>query len=420
MLPLRLKKSKEFFTILLGLIIFGMLANVAIMNILPNVVTNQLIQNHLLSLIQVEALLSNSNFSYFLGLVFAGIFFDFVEMRKAFLTTFIFATIGVYLLGHSINFSILTASTILLRLSSALMLIGILKQIFMILTKKNFAIFIGFFLPISIIVERYSNPVLVSMLQVISLKQISLIFILIVILSFLGIFWVTQHFAKANSLSMEAKLFVVKKLLGNSNLWITAAIAFLIASYSLFETLYGPLFLIQAAHYSTQDMSAIMVWFYYGIFLGTPIACVISQWIKNRKIFLFIGPVVSGICIAFILCHIPNQMILSTVLFLFGFFISTSAILYLVICDISTWMNCGSAVSCILIFKQLGSSSFSFMLLSHLLGFIVLEPLLKHIDRVCISWAHPLMAMPLLLVLAGFGALLLKPKANFLEHDEHI
>ncbi|PCI37701.1 MAG: MFS transporter [Thiotrichales bacterium] len=106
----------------------------------------------------------------------------------------------------------------------------------------------------------------------------------------------------------------------------------MVAPIAGFTELWGVPFFMQAAHLSRPEAAGISSIVFMGIALGGPINGWISGIIGKRKPLMFVGAIGACLCL-FTVLHIPqmNLMLLSVLLFMFGFFTSSMLLAFVLV-----------------------------------------------------------------------------------------
>ncbi len=129
---------------------------------------------------------------------------------------------------------------------------------------------------------------------------------------------------------------LMKVLKSRQSWWLAAYSGFAFAPVMIFGGLWGVSF-ISEAYNLNQGLSAQMVsLIFIGFAIGAPIFGWFSDWIGRRNIVMFWGTLLSLICITVVI-YAPSisQWLLTFMLFLFGFFISSFLLCFTMIREIN-------------------------------------------------------------------------------------
>lgn len=155
---------------------------------------------------------------------------------------------------------------------------------------------------------------------------------------------------------LKGSLRIVK----NPQIWINGLIGCLLyLPTSVFAELWGIPFLSQALHFSPSAAANAISLIFLGWATGGPIAGLISDVLKQRRLPMTIGAVMAAILFSIVLYvpHVPVYAV-CIIFYLFGFFSSAQVIIFAVGREISSSKTSGTAIALTNMFVMIGGVIF--------------------------------------------------------------
>ena len=150
------------------------------------------------------------------------------------------------------------------------------------------------------------------------------------------------------------------RIVRNPQIWINGLIGCLLyLPTSVFAELWGIPFLSQALHFSSSAAANVVSLIFLGWATGAPIAGLISDILKQRRLPMTIGAVMAAILFSIVLYvpHVPVYAV-CIIFYLFGFFSSTQVIIFAVGREISSSKASGTAIALTNMFVMIGGVIF--------------------------------------------------------------
>lgn len=150
------------------------------------------------------------------------------------------------------------------------------------------------------------------------------------------------------------------RIVRNPQIWINGLIGCLLyLPTSVFAELWGIPFLSQALHFSPSAAANAISLIFLGWATGGPIAGLISDVLKQRRLPMTIGAVMAAILFSIVLYvpHVPVYAV-CIIFYLFGFFSSTQVIIFAVGREISSSKASGTAIALTNMFVMIGGVIF--------------------------------------------------------------
>ncbi|MCP4179113.1 MAG: MFS transporter [bacterium] len=299
----------------------------------PSVLLKPISENLHLNLVHVGNVMSVYFPIYAISQLPAGYLLDKFGVRRVLSIACIIVSLGLILTAKSTGYDLLLAGRVLIAIGSAFAFIGTLKVAAMWLTPKLFPIAVGLTNTIGVLGGMFGQGLFSKMIENYdwrtSLWYISYfgIGLAVVLLLFLR----TKN--KNITLEPSQKLkFTDLKILKMPQLWFVAIYAGIMVGtvVNAFSELYDVLFLQYNYNISSEQAAMISTMIFIGIACGGPSHGFISNFLKNRKIWLVICNIIT-ICI-FALIVIGAKFFpvwsLYFIYFFLGFFVSSMLVAF--------------------------------------------------------------------------------------------
>lgn len=382
---MRLTRSEQFyawFVCGLGALFYGY---EFYLRILPSVMTQDLMQAFKLSAASLGGLSTFYYLAYTPMQAVVGVLMDRYGPRRLLVFAIAMCVFGSYLFGSTTTVWIAEIGRFLVGFGSAFAFVGAMKLATIWLPRERFAFAAGLITTIGMLGPIIGDNTLTFFVNIYGWK--ATIFIaagLGIALAICIIFFIQPR--SKSPLARKMRLHIpslwmafkgLGRLILRKELWATGLIGcFMFLLISLFGSLWGIPFLETSYHISNIHAGELNSLVYIGWAVGGPIIGLISNRIHLRRRPIFIGALLSCVCILAIL-YIPNLPIpvLSLFIFLSGAFASAQILVFPVASELSPLSLTATAIALINMFTMFGG------IVQWLTGI-----LLVHFDSV-----HPLM-----------------------------
>lgn len=147
----------------------------------------------------------------------------------------------------------------------------------------------------------------------------------------------SKYHLQVNLAPSESNLWdSCKAVFKNKQSWLLSIYSgFAFAPVTIFGGLWGVSFISEAFSLSKIDSANIVSLLFIGFAVGAPIWGWFSDYIGNRKSLMYVGTIIATICFSLVLYTVESTLILSILMFLFGFFISSFLICFTMITEIN-------------------------------------------------------------------------------------
>ncbi|WP_058528155.1 MFS transporter [Legionella londiniensis] len=262
-----------------------------------------------------------------------GMLMDRFGPRKLLTFACICCTIGSFMFTYSSSMLIAGSGRFLVGFGSSFAFVGVLSLAMHWLPRRYFSLVAGLITTLGMMGLVYGEVKLTELVVVIGLQRV--LFLMVFFGAFLSIFIyliVRDGPGGIEVKSQPLRVFFnhVLKVLMSPQVWLIGLVgACLYTSLSVFGELWGKTYLEQAHHLTKLQAAKTVSAMFLGWAVGAPVAGYLSDASGKRVLPLFIGALMSLICICIVL-YWPglSYASLNILLFLYGFFSATEIIVF--------------------------------------------------------------------------------------------
>ncbi len=325
-----------------------------LLRIEPSIMVQQLMHKYDVNAAGLGLLVSLYYIAYTPMQLFVGMITDRYGPRRVLTGAIMLCAIGALVFYYAANIYLAGAGRFLIGFGSAFAFVGVLKLGTIWLPRKRFALFAGLATALGM-VGAMVGDVELSLLVGVTGWEKTLFYSGIAGLLLMPMIWFVvrdrpahvSHRQEVNALSYKETFSALKKIFKNRQLWMVGFVgAMLFMSLSVFAELWGYQFLEQVYHLSSERAAETNSLVFMGWLFGAPFMGWLSDRIGVRKTPLIFGCVLS--CMTFlVIVYVPSLplMVLSVLLFLFGFFSSTEVLCFAMAKDRSLIKVAGTALA---------------------------------------------------------------------------
>lgn len=302
------------------------------LRISPGVMTNNLMASFRIDATAVGLLSGFYYYAYASMQIPVGILLDTFGIRRLLTIAAIFVAFGCYLFANSNQFWQAELGRVLMGIGSAFSFIGVLKLATNWFAEEYFAMVIGLTNTLGVLGAIGGEAPLANFVKSIGWRQSMFVAMTVGIVIALLIFFFVRDYPRHAPKGIRqdhdhAKHFWsgLVRILTSREAWLAAIVGgLMVAPVSAFTELWSVPFLQLAHHLSKTDAALIASFMFIGIAIGGPTHGFISGKLGRRKPIIWCGALGALICLsAAIYLSISSVIVLSGILFLFGFFTSS-------------------------------------------------------------------------------------------------
>lgn len=296
----------------------------------------------------------------------SGVIMDRYNPRWVLTLSALLCTVGAFVFATFLSLPAAFFGRILMGVGSAFGFIGALKLAALWLPKKHFALFAGIATALGTIGAVVADILLSRVVVVLGWRKAVYLTVYVsiglTVLLFLLIrdkpSWVVQ--VPRSYFSWKHTWGRVLELLKNWRFWMAGFVGcFLFLPISVFASLWGVNFMIQAYHLPPAEGATAVALLFIGSALGFPFAGWFSDRIQNRRVPLFIG-ISSTFVLTLILIYVPGLplSVALSLLFLIGFCVGPQALIFAIAREISPPRSTGISTAATNFIVTIGAAIF--------------------------------------------------------------
>jgi len=326
-----------------------------LLRVSPSVMTQELMQTYHLTAISFGNLSSVYYYVYVPMQLFVGLLLDKYGPRRLLTLAVLVCAVGTYFFAAGYSLWVAQIGRFMVGFGSAFAFVGVLKLATIWLPPHRFALVSGFTLALGMMGGMLGDVALTSLVQLQGWKQTCYLAAIVGVLLTFIIYSIVRdenpRLPPAKHLSDLHNVVLIwseiKKILFNPQIWINGVIGCLLyLSLSAFAELWAIPYLEQASNFKSDDAAAASSMVFLGWAIGGPIMGWFSDFIRQRRLLLTMGSVVSAVLIAVVL-YAPNvsaRMVMA-ILFVCGLFSSSQILVFSVSREISPVTLSGTALA---------------------------------------------------------------------------
>jgi MFS family permease len=288
-------------------------------------------------------------YAYLLMQLPGGVLLDNVKLRLLLPLSILVCTLGAYLFALSPNLLLAQFGRFLIGLGGAFSAIGTMKLISMYFPANKFAYVSGLMMTCGMLGAVGGQAPLAYLSNLLgwqyALLACCLGGVVLSLLMFMGLNE-KQTARKTTQLSMKELASHLKELMRNPQCWLLGLFSGLaFAPVSAFGGLWGVPFLAGKMSLTTTQAATMTSLLFIGFAIGCPLSGHLSDRIGSRKPLMCLGTALSGIVLMIILYYpLHSVWLMTTLLFLFGFFTSFFFLSFAMIREINALLISGTAI----------------------------------------------------------------------------
>ena len=307
-----------------------------ILRIIPSVMIHPLMHQFSVGAAEIGLLSAFYFYSYTPLQIPSGIIIDKFDRRLVLTISAAFCAIGAFVFAYADSMAMIFIARMMMGVGSAFAFVGALKLAAAWLPPKSFALFTGLATSFGTLGAIFTDVFLSRAVHRFGWQHTSLfvayiglaLAVLILIFVRSKPVWFEGFSEDYKSWSnIGARLWAMIK---NWRLWVNGIVgALLFMPVSVFASLWGVAFLIEAHHWTPSEAASATALVFLGTAIGCPIAGWVSDKIKNRRLPILIGTVGTGLSLS-ALIYLNSVGVVEglVLLFLIGFFVGPQVLVF--------------------------------------------------------------------------------------------
>lgn len=275
---------------------------------------------------------------------------------------------GTYLFASTHFLGVAELGRFLVGFGSAFAFVGVLKLATIWLPPKRFAIVSGLTMALGMIGGLTGENLLTSLVAKVGWRYASFYSAAFgVALTALMVLFLKDGFKCGTAAKNDKQLPDMKSaftglfsIIKNKQMWVNGLIGGLLyLPTSAFAEMWGPSFLMRAYEYTEKQAAATVSMVFLGWAIGGFMVGWISNRIKQRRLPLTIGSMVSAVLLALVF-YLPgfSPMTLGFIFLVFGIFSSAQVLVFTIGHEISCSKSAGTAIALTNMFVMMGGALF--------------------------------------------------------------
>lgn len=325
-----------------------------LLRIEPSVMVTELMRDFSLTAAEFGLITSLYYFAYTPMQIGVGVLTDIFGPRKMLTFAVSICAIGSLIFGASDNIWVLGFGRFLIGFGSSFAFVGVLKLAAIWLPSSRFALFVGLATSLGMVGAMVGDVQLSVLVHRIGWQDTIFVGTIFGFLLIPFIWFIVRDTHGDPSVMEPLERVTVREafrgvwqMARNQQMWLIGLIGLaLYMSLTVFAELWGIDFLRKFYGLSSADASRANAMVFFGWLLGGPFAGWFSDYIRSRRLVLFIGCLLSGICILIILYFPPSNLtVLFALLLGYGFFSSAEIVCFAMGRENCSFHMAGSAVA---------------------------------------------------------------------------
>ncbi len=318
----------------------------------PSVMTNTLMSTFNISGAALGNLAACYFYAYLLLQIPAGLLLDKIGPRRVTTLAIALCAIGSLIFSKADNLLVAGIGRFLTGAGAAFAAVNCLKLIANWFPQKQFAFMAGLMMTVAMLGAVGGQAPLAAFIDAMNWRY-AMQFIGIIGLALAAIFWLTvrdlspTHKKDKHLVSQSISLIdSLKRVLKNPQGWLLSVYSgFAFAPVMIFGGLWGISFISEAFQLSSNIAAQSVSLIFIGFAVGAPFFGWFSDWLGKRVVVMFWGTLVSLFCISAVV-YLPGltSSMLTLLLFLFGFSISSFLLCFTMIREISLPILAATAI----------------------------------------------------------------------------
>lgn len=318
----------------------------------PSVMTTTLMQTFSISGSKLGHLAACYFYAYLIFQIPAGLLIDRFGPRKTTTLAISLCALGSIVFSKADTLFVASIGRFLTGAGAAFGAVNCLKLIANWFPAKHFAIMAGLMMTVAMLGAVGGQAPLSTFIQAFEWRHA------MQIIGFLGLllailFWMVvkdkapDHVKENHLAPMQLTLIQsLKKILKDpQSWWLSIYSGFAFAPVMVFGGLWGVSFTSEAFHLTENRAAQVVSFIFIGFAVGAPILGWFSDWLGRRRIVMFWGTILAGFMISAVI-YIPNLSfsVLLSLLFLFGFCISSFLLCFTMLQEITLPILAATAI----------------------------------------------------------------------------
>lgn len=336
------------------------------LRIMPSVMIQPLMNSYHVNAATIGLISAFYYYAYTPLQIPSGLIIDRFNTQIILLIALVMCVLGTFLFAYVPILQVAYLARMMMGIGSAFAFVGSLKLAARWLPRKQFALFSGVATSIGTIGAVGADWILSRLVTQLGWQSAVAVIgyvgigMGILILAFVRNAPPTIELAESKlpktpwSQSLKALWHVMKSF----RFWINGFIgSVLFFPINVFASLWGVAFLIEAKHFSPTEAASITSLIFIGATLGAPMAGWFSDFVKSRRIPLFISAA-AVLIISLLLIYTPiaSHLMIYILLFLLGFFVGPQVLVFAVARRISPPHTTGMSTASTNFFVTLGAA----------------------------------------------------------------
>ena len=336
-----------------------------VLRITPGVITVELMRFFGINALVVSNLAAFYYYAYTPMQLPVGVLMDRFGPRRLITIACLICAIGSFMFGETTSLTVASIGRFLVGFGSAFAFVGVLKLATIWLPPNRFALVTGLAAAMGAIGAAVGFVTIQKLINHIHWQDMIDITAVSGVILAAAIFFILkdrpkEEAAKYRHINWGSVIGGFVTVMKNKYIWVNGMIGcFLYLPAAVFAELWGKQYLV-ASHGYTSDQAVIGISFvFFGFALGGPIFGFISDILKNRRLPMAVGAVLSAAIFCAIL-YMPNLSInvINVLLFCFGIAYSAQAIVFAVGRELSPSHVSATAIAVTNMFVMLSGSIF--------------------------------------------------------------
>lgn len=338
-----------------------------LLRVAPSVMTSDLMLTYHINAAALGNLIAFYYYIYTPMQLPVGMLMDVYGPRRLLTLAGLCCAVGTYLFACTDVFAVAAFGRFLVGFGSAFAFVGVLKLATLWLPPERFAMISGITTTLGMIGGMLGDIILTILIDKqgwrLSCYWAACFGMVLTLVMFLVLRDDGKLLAQHSHHELPSLKGIVRgcaRIVRNPQIWINGLIGCLMyLPTSVFAELWGVPFLEQALHFSPAAAANAISLIFLGWATGAPIAGLISDVLKQRRLPITIGSVMAAILMSIVLYvpHVPVYAV-CIIFYLFGFFSSAEVIVFAVGREISSSKASGTAIALTNMFVMIGGVIF--------------------------------------------------------------
>ena len=315
--------NKKFYPVWVILLCAAFLFYKYVLQIYPSVITHELMREFNLSGAGLGNLAATFYYAYMITQIFVGILLDKYSTRWLTASAIFSCALGLILFSQTESLMMAQFARGLMGAGVAFATVAYMKTAAVWFSPKQYAFVGGMLATAAMAGAVFGQAPLSFLIKLIGWRTcLYMIGLVGFVLATLFLLTVRDKPVKMHeNVHTPIALSDVLGLLKCKQNWLLTLYSGLAFSpIAVFGGLWGNPFIQQAYHLNSTESAFMVSLVFIGLGIGSPLLGILSDWLENRRVVMFISTLISCITLLLVLyAHPMPTWLLSTLLFIFGF-----------------------------------------------------------------------------------------------------